>query len=928
MKYLRLLIGILLVLMVTTAAGQSDSLRVTADYHNLPFLVFIKKASDELNVRFFYPADSVPDIRMKVLQPPADLLQVLRVNLEPAGFFVSMDRNGNVFVNRGQAIATRLPDNFFSLSQKSPADTERNTSPAGSEKDFLRTNNEYIARTFTIGNRKAGARYASAAIGGQALSFNDSTPLPGATLYIEELQRGAVSGEDGSYQLEVPKGKYTVVVRSIGYEESWFKVEVLSAGDLDFYLLKKVFLMETVEISSEAEHNVKSVQMGMEKLSLKDIKEIPTVLGERDIIRVALLLPGVQSVGEGAAGFNVRGSPADQNLFVIGGIPVYNTSHLFGFFSAFNPDIVSDFTLYKSSIPAQYGGRLSSIFDIKPLQGNREKFAARGGISPITARIMAEGPVIKDKLSYMAGFRSTYSDWVLNFIDVPEIKNSSGNFGDAALNLYYNLNNKNQIKIFGYYSYDQSRLAAKVDNSYQNAGAALSWFHSLSAKHSFDASLVYSSYTFSEDNYEYFISAYRDNYQLEHQQASLNFLYQPTDAHTLRYGATTILYNIDRGNHLPLNDASLVTPVDLGTEKGLESALFVSDEWKATPLLTLAGGLRYNHFAALGPSTVFQYTNGAPKIPENITDTLFYNNNQISQTYQGLDLRLAATYLLNENISIKAGFNNLHQYIFMLSNTIAISPVDKWQLSNSNIEPMRGEQYSLGIYTNLARQLYEFSVEGYYKKVHNLVEYRDGAELVVNQYPEQDVLQGKLDAWGIEVMLRKPYGKLNGWINYTWSNTSVLVDNKITGEQNNFGIAYPANYDKPHAVNLVVNYKISKRISFSGNVVYATGRPITYPTSIYYQDGQKILNYSLRNEYRIPDYFRTDISLKVEGNLRKRKWLHGAWIFSVYNLTGRKNAYSVYFKNEEGSINSYKLSIFAVPIFSVTYDFKLGNYAD
>jgi hypothetical protein len=839
-----------------------------------------------------------------------------------------MDNDRNIFISRGQAIATHLPDDFFTLGQKSMADAEKNSSPAGTEKDFLRTNNEYIARTFTIGNRKAGAHISSANIGGQILSFNDSTLLPGATLYIEELQRGAVSGEDGSFHLELAKGKHTIVVRSIGYEEARFKVEVLSAGSLDFYLLKKVFLMETVEIRSEAEHNVKSVQMGMEKLTLKDIKEIPTVLGERDIIRVALLLPGVQSVGEGAAGFNVRGSPADQNLFIIGGIPIYNTSHLFGFFSAFNPDIVSDFTLYKSSIPPQYGGRLSSIFDIKPVQGSREKFAARGGISPITVRIMAEGPIVKDKLSYMAGFRSTYSDWVLNFIDVPEIKNSRANFGDAALNLWYSLNIKNQIKVFGYYSYDRSTLAAKVDNSYENAGAALSWFHSLSAKHSFDASLAYSSYTFEEDNYEYFISAYRDNYRLEHQQANLSFLFQPTDNHTLRYGATTILYNINRGEHLPLNDASLVTPIDLGTEKGLESALFFSDEWRATPLFTLAGGLRYNYFAALGPSTVFRYADGAPKIPENIIDTLFYNNNQISQIYQGLDLRLAATYLLNENISAKAGFNNLHQYIFMLSNTIAISPVDKWELCNNNIEPMRGEQYSLGIYTNLARQLYEFSVEGYYKKVHNLVEYRDGAELVVNQHPEQDVLQGELDAWGIEVMLRKPYGRLNGWINYTWSSSTVLVNNKITGEQNNFGKAYPANYDRPNALNLVVNYKVSKRISFSGDMVYATGRPITYPTSIYYQDGQKILNYSLRNEYRIPDYFRTDISMKVEGNLRKRKWLHGAWVFSVYNLTGRKNAYSVYFKNEEGAINSYKLSIFGAPIFSVSYDFKLGNYAD
>ena len=296
--------------------------------------------------------------------------------------------------------------------------------------------------------------------------------------------------------------------------------------------------------------------------------------------------------------------------------------------------------------------------------------------------------------------------------------------------------------------------------------------------------------------------------------------------------------------------------------------------------------------------------------------------------YGGLDVRLSAKYLITPELSVKASYNTLHQYIFMLSNTIALSPTDKWKLASYNIKPMYGDQFSLGFYSNLLSERLEVSVEGYYKNVHDLVEYKDGAELVVNKHPEQDVLQGELESYGVEFMLRKPSGRINGWINYTYSRSLVLVNNPVTGEQNNYGIQYPANYDKPHSVNLVANYKISKRVSISGNIVYSTGRPITYPTSIYYQDGQKILNYSLRNEYRIPDYFRTDVSVKVEGNLKKRKWLHGSWIFSIYNLTGRENAYSVYFRTEEGFIRGYKLSIFAVPIFSVTYDFKLGNYAD
>jgi hypothetical protein len=320
---------------------------------------------------------------------------------------------------------------------------------------------------------------------------------------------------------------------------------------------------------------------------------------------------------------------------------------------------------------------------------------------------------------------------------------------------------------------------------------------------------------------------------------------------------------------------------------------------------------------------------GKPRAPENIMDTVYYSNNQIVKSYNGLDYRFAATYLINPDMSVKASYNRLHQYIFMLTNTIALAPTDKWKLADYYIEPMVGDQFSLGFYTNLGKKrMLEVSIEGYYKKVKNLVEYKDGANLVVNQYPERDILQGKLNSYGIEIMLKKTYGRLNGWVNYTYSRSLVQVVDENTGEFNNFGIEYPANWDKPHAFNIVANYKISKRLSFSADIVYSTGRPITYPTAIYYQDGQQILHYSLRNEYRLPDYFRVDASVILEGNLKKKKFLHGSWIFSVYNLTSRKNAYSIYFTTDGGHIQGYKLSIFGVPIFSLTYDFKLGNYND
>jgi len=926
-KHKSIFLLFLLLLLALGLSAQSPNVKLPATFNNLKFTSFVARVNDELSIRIFYDPSSVPDVMITFSEGKNELIDVLRANLDTFKIKVSADENGNIFLVKDIILKTRLPDDFFAISQ-SNTDNETASNEIANREKFLKTNHEYVSKTFIVGTKKAGVYKSEAEVTGRILSFNDSLPLVGATLYIDQLQKGAASNVDGFYTITVPKAKYNLKVRNVGYEETSFKVDVLSEGTQDFYILKKVFLMETVEIRSEADHNVKSVQMGVEKISIKDIKEIPTVLGERDIIKVALLLPGVQSIGEGSSGFNVRGSPSDQNIFYIGDVPVYNTSHLFGFFSSFNSDAVSEFKLYKSSIPAKYGGRLSSIFDIQPWQGDMEKFGARGGISPITARLLAEGPIIKNKLSYMAGIRTTYSDWVLNFVDVPEIKNSKGNFGDGIFNLTYDINTKNRIKLFGYYSYDNINLASKINNYYENAGGSINWYHSFTENHGLDFSLAQSQYNFTEDNYEYGVSAYTLNYELQHTQLNLGFTWKPIENHTLNYGVSSVLYQLDNGKQVPYGEESLVTPTTLGKEKGLESAIYLSDQWAVGPLLTIYGGVRYNNFAYLGPNEVFKYLDNAPKIPENIIDTLQFSDNQIIKDYGGLDYRLGVTYLLNQDVSIKAGYNKLHQYIFMLSNTIAISPTDKWKLSNYNIEPMIGNQFSLGFYANLENQKYELSLEGYYKKIDNLVEYKDGAELVVNPHPEQDVLPGNLDAYGIEFMVRKPFGKLNGWINYTYANSTVLVDNKTTGEQNNFGIAYPANYDKPHSINVVANYKISKRVSFSGNLAYSTGRPITYPTSIYYQDGQPLLNYSLRNEYRIPDYFRMDVSFKVEGNLKRNKWLHGSWIFSVYNLTGRNNAYSVYFKSEEGFIRGYKLSIFAVPIFSVTYDFKLGNYAD
>ena len=906
--------------------GQVKNRPVGREFDQLPWNEFVNKIEKTMPVRFFYDPDSIPDITVHVTSDSNNLEQVLKQNLNPLGIQVSIDQSGNIFLTRQSHIQVSFPPGYFDATgNKLPAIKQ----PEGKDstgKKFLMTHKGYVKRKLVVGSKKKGVGKKTVTVSGFVKRTDDGLPVFGATLYVEELETGTVTNESGFFSLTLKKGKYTLIVNSVDSKEEKYELELLSDGRIDLNLNKEIYALKEVVIKSDREDNVKSTQMGFEKISSKSVKEMPNVMGESDIVKVALLLPGVQSVGEGAAGYNVRGSPADQNAFYVNNVPVYNMAHMMGFFTAVTPEAISEFTLYKSNYPAQYGGRLSSVFDVKAKEGNKKRFSLRGGISPITASLMVEGPFVKDKSSYLVAVRTTYSDWVLKQIKNYEIRNSKAFFTDAITNFSIALNPNNQLKLLTYFSYDNINLASKTKFNYQNQGASLGWEHIIKNKHNLELTFVYAKYIFNEENEELNLSAYKQNYSLNHNEVKANFTFRPNNNHQLTVGFNSILYLLDRGDHLPLNDESLTKAVHLGSEKGIETGVYINEEWSVSPLFSISGGFRYNFYTYLGPQTVYEYEAGKPLDTENITDTLYYGNNEPIQSYSAPDFRLAAKYIFSPNLSLKASFSQMHQYIFMLSNTIALSPSDKWKLVDSHIQPMSGQQYALGLFSNFAKGRLEFSVEAYYKKVHNLVEYKDGADLLVNKVIETDVLQGKLDAYGIEFMLQKPFGRLNGWINFTYSKSTVLVRGPSPSETINFGKPYPANYDKPLALNVVMNYKFSRRLSVSSNIVYATGRPVTYPTGIYYQDGIQIVHYSARNEFRLPDYFRIDFSVNIEGNLKKKKLFHGSWNFSVYNLTGRKNAYSVYFKMENGYVKGYKLSVFGSPVFSLTYNFKLGNY--
>lgn len=688
----------------------------------------------------------------------------------------------------------------------------------------------------------------------------------------------------------------------------------------------RVIDLDEFVVKGDPQMNVKTKDPGIEKIPVRTVKDLPMMMGERNILKVSGLLPGITSAGEGTAGLNVRGGSSDQNAFYINSVPVYNTSHLFGFFPAFNSDIIRDFSIYKGHIPARYGGRLSSVFNIVTRQGNRKKFMARGGVSPITAGLVAEGPLWKDKSSLLLSYRSSYSDWILERMDDPQVRASNAGFMDFAGSAGIDLG-KNSLGLFAYHSNDRFTLGDITGYNYSNNGASFSFGRSFNSSHSGELTLIASQYAFMTRDIQEPVAAYEHKYLMEHYEVRTDFTHRVNAAHSLEYGAGATLYRLDRGLVNPWGTESIRVPVNLGEEQGAEGWLYVADTWEVNPWLTVSAGLRYGLFLPMGPQEVYTYNEGGPVDLRYVSDTLYYGNNKVIKWNHQPDLRISVNIETDEDGSVKLAFNRTHQNLFMLSNTMAVSPATQWKLADYHLDPSKGMQVSAGVFRTLGASGLEASAEAFYKHSGNYPQFKEGADFLETPRAETSVLQGDLTAYGIEVMLKRNNRKLEGWLSYTWSHTSTQVTGNRWWEKINNGDPYPGDYDIPHALNLVINYRMSRRVTFSSVVAYQTGRPVTYPVSVYYIDGVPYLNYSARNAYRIPDYFRTDLSMTIEGNLRKKKLLHSSLSFSVYNLTGRDNPFSVFFRNEKGRIKSYRYSVIGVPILTATWLFKLGNYA-
>ena len=903
-------------------SAQKSAITIHANYDSTSFLNFMQTIEKENQVKFFYSKLWVDTLLVRQAHVPTSLTELLDESFDGLELNYFID-NRNILITKNYKIETTLPPNFFvkaKVKANNPSDTIdlRKAFIRQTENEEAKTSN----RVITIGNSATRSTGEKAIVSGIVRSEEDGTPIVGVNVYVKSTGKGTTTDASGYYMITVPKGSNEVIYKFIGYKEAIMPVMVYNNGTLNVNLQENLVQLSDVVITANKENNVKNLNIGVQHLNIAEIKQLPSIMGEVDIIKSATLLPGVQTVGEGASGFNVRGGSADQNLILYDEAPIFNSSHLFGFFSVFNPETIKDFELYKSGIPAKYGGRVSSVFDVTARQGNLKKLVVSGGISPITGKLSIEGPIIKDKLSVIVAGRSTYSNWILKQLNKTNFSNSEANFYDLSCKIAYDINKNNSLNLTAYQSKDDFKLNSDTAYQYENRCARLFFKHFFSPKFYGSLSAIYSNYQYNILSNKVPETSFTMRYNIGYKSGKTDFVYLPNQNHTLNFGAEVIKYDIIPGEFLPLAAESYMLEVKLPKEQGLEAGLYIGDEFKVDSRLTISGGLRFASFLALGPGKVYEYRTDVSRSVNSRIDSVTYASNEISKAYGGPELRLSARYITGANSSVKVSYSRLHQFLHMLTNSTAISPTDIWKISDANIKPLIGDQVAVGFYQNLFSNRVEASVEGYYKSTSNHLDYKSGTELLLNPNLEVDLLSGIGRAYGVELMLKKKSGRFNGWISYTYSRSLLKVNGKYSDEKINNGNFYPADYDKPHDLNLVVNYKYSRIFNLTNTFTYSTGRPITYPVAKYSFRDNQLIHYSNRNEYRIPDYLRWDISLNIDGNLKKKKMVDSSWSIGVYNVTGRKNVYSVFFKPTSRGFKGYQLSVFARPIFNITYNFK------
>ncbi len=913
-------IGLLfLFLSVQSLVSQETEPVLSLKYENALKIDVLKKIESLSKYQFFFVEDWLDKKPISGDFKNTSLPVILETIFKETviNYYIYKDRK--VILTRNSIIYDSLPKGF--LEEKAGEEISRTESVPVFYIEQVESKKNKL-ETIKLGKKTKANRKDVLKLTGTVKNKITGEPMANVVLSIKDKNINTTTNSKGVYELNLPAGENFVEIKSLGTQTETKRIVIYNDEVLNFDLEEVIEVLDEVIVDAERRANIKEVVTGITKIKVEEIKTIPLVLGERDILKVALTLPGIKNVGEGSAGYSVRGGKEDQNLILLDEVTLYNPSHFFGIFSALNPFTTGNATIYTGSIPAEYGGRLSSVFDIRTKEGNKEKFSGEASIGPVTSNVSLEIPIVKEKASLVVGARGTYSDWILKSLDDEALSNSEASFYDFVLKYNHKLDENNAIEATGHYSKDAFSITSDSIFNYSNRLFSVRWDRKINEKNKASLRLSNSQYQF---NIHYDAASDRDfdvNYTIHETQLKLKVKYDYNTSHKLTYGTSLKAYSVNPGSIHPKDNTSIIEPFTVPKEKALESAVFISDKFDVSEKLVVNAGFRYSFYAALGNASPRRYTSGLPKNEGTVLDTLQFSNNQVIKTYGGPEARLSTRYFLTPDLSLKASFNNTYQYIHTLSNNTSVSPTDTWKLSDYHLKPQRASQFSLGVFKNLDDDLYELSLEGYYKKSQNILDYKVGANLFLNEYIETEVLQGEGKAYGLEFLLKKKRGKLNGWLSYSYSRSFIKLDSDFAEETVNGGNYFPSNFDKPHDVSLVANYKLTKRYSFSANFAYQTGRPITFPTGNYVYNGVPYVAYSDRNAFRIPDYYRLDIGINIEGNHKIKKLAHSFWNFSIYNVLGRNNPYSVFFVSESGDIKAYKSSIFSIPIPTITYNLK------
>lgn len=882
------------------------------NYAGRSFETFVMQTESLYPVKFFYSGEWIRDLTLGSYGNNRMLDEILDTLFKGKSIYYYHRGDGKIILTKDFAIKT---------PEDNPHES-RNFIPGP---DYSGKPGEEISKgnlVADIGNPANRNRHGNVLLSGYITDRETKEPVAGVTVFLPKLSAGTISNAHGFYSISIPRGSHTMRFTFIGMKERIIDLNLYDTGELSLEMVSVLTPLKEAVITAEKDIVLQRPEVGVEKVNVAAFRLMPTSMGEADITKSLLLMPGVHSVGEGSAGFNVRGGSADQNLILLYGAPVYNSSHFFGFFSAVNPDIIKDVTLFKGGIPGRYGGRLASVLDIIARDGNRTVFKGNAGISPVTTHFSVEGPIRKDSIFYLITGRKTYSNWLLGFFENPSLRNSRISFYDLNARIAYDVNRKNKVDFSVYYSNDSFRLNSDTTYKYQNNITALRWRH-------FFSSRFFSSLTLSNSLYKYDISSLRvpqEAFVLNHRinstglKADFNWFQGRNE---FNFGTDITRYDVLPGKYFPADELSIVVPNSIENQRALETALYFEDKFVVTNYLSINAGLRFASFFALGPQTVLKYEPGFSRSIPSITDTIHFDRLKNYKTYAGPELRLSANFRLSASSSLKLNYNHTRQYLHMLSNTTSISPSDIWKLSDYHLKPQSCDQFAAGYYRMLNKNKIEASAEIYYKNIGNMIDFKGGTDLIMNQYIERDLVNVNGKAYGIEVLVKKPEGRTRWSIGYTFSRVLIRNTESFNEELINSGRWFPASFDRPHDLIITLNYLYSRRVSFSANYNFSSGRPVTYPVSSYKIGDIVLTHYSERNKYRLPDYSRLDIALRVSGDLKTKKLMHPYWIFSVYNLTGRQNVYSVFFKNEGNIVRGYYLSVFgrAIPSISLYFDF-------